>query len=81
MLTLDDQLREACRDSGKSAAEIARGIGASEKGFPRVLLGKRGLSPALQVKLAEFLGLQITLSRPLTNNPKKAKKRLAKVTD
>ena len=56
-----DQIREAIQTSGKSRYRIWKETGITQAQLSRLLSGERGLSIEALEKLAEYLGLEVTL--------------------
>jgi transcriptional regulator with XRE-family HTH domain len=56
---LDDQLRQAIKDSGLSPLELAERCGVANPIIYRFVNGVRGLSLSSAAKIAEVLGLEL----------------------
>ena len=58
---LSNAIVEAILASGQSPAAIAKGAGLARSQLSRLLSGERGLSADSIERLAEYLGLRITI--------------------
>jgi len=66
-MALQDQLRQAVRDSGLSVSAVARGAGIAQPILHRFVAGERDLTLETASKVAAFFRMRLT--RPL--RPKK----------
>jgi transcriptional regulator with XRE-family HTH domain len=58
---LTQAIAEAVRASGQTTYAIAKGAGVARSQLSRLLSGKRGLSTDTIERLADYLGLRITI--------------------
>ena len=61
MAKMLDTLRRAVENSNESRYRIAHGSGVAASQLARLVSGERGLSIESAEKLADYLGLEITL--------------------
>jgi transcriptional regulator with XRE-family HTH domain len=61
MAKLTDAIRSAINASDQTAYAIAKGAGVARSQLSRLLSGERGLSVDTIERLADYLGLQITI--------------------
>lgn len=62
--TFCDQIRRAVRESGMSSYRICQEIDFGESGMSRFINGHGGLSMRNLDKLADLLGLAVTVKKP-----------------
>lgn len=58
---LTDAIRKAVNASGETPYAIAKGAGVNRSQLSRLLSGERGLNSETIEKLADYLGLRITI--------------------
>jgi hypothetical protein len=56
-----DQIRRAIRDSGRSRYQIWKETGIHQETLSRFMHSKGGLSPNVLDRLAEYLGLELSV--------------------
>lgn len=61
MARLNDAIREAIRASNETPYAIAKGSGVARSQLSRLLSGESGLSVESIERLADYLGLRITI--------------------
>ena len=67
-IKLSDQIRQAIDTCGLSRNRVCKGTGIDKATISRFMSGERGLpTPALD-RLADFLGLNITMEGPPTKH-------------
>ena len=62
-MTLQDQLRQAVRDSGVSLYRVAKDSGVRYQVLHRFVSGKRDLTLETASRLADFFGMRFTRPR------------------
>jgi len=67
---LSDQLRRIIAESGLSRYELARRSGVEQSALSRFVNGQRGLTTESLDRLAEALGLELTVKRPARKRKK-----------
>lgn len=55
-------IADAIRASGESAYAVAKGAGVAQSQLSRLLNGERGLSAESIIRIADYLGLRITIA-------------------
>jgi transcriptional regulator with XRE-family HTH domain len=73
-MSLDEQLRQAIHDSGKSQYQLAKESGVHKTALSRFMRGERDLTLASTTSLCEVLGLQFC---PSVKAEKKTQKNLS----
>ena len=70
MGTLNETIAEAIRASEETPYAIAKGAGVARSQLSRLLSGERGLSADTIERLADYLGLRITIEPKSKSNRK-----------
>jgi transcriptional regulator with XRE-family HTH domain len=64
-----DQIRDAIRNCGTTKYSLSQQVGVSESALSRFMAGKSGLNLSTLDKLAEVLGLEVTVTVQRTRKP------------